>query len=251
MKISLCKWLWTKLKVNSQPISVRSLKNIINHRLSEVTTEVEICGFGFGHPFKKSSFKRRTLTNNVVKSLATCCPLLKRLELQCMDLTTVELQHLPQNIENLKFYFCEIPSKCFSGCTNTFQLLKFLSFKKCSAFKTDHVQSLGTLCHLKRFETTGCYRLDDSGVRALCEQAPKIKYLTLYGCAFCGDDSAFAISENLKEIEMLQIEEWTSLTQQGVDMLMNNCPTMKYLAIKCRQINDGCLQTKGWRTDVP
>lgn len=96
-----------------------------------------------------------------------------------------------------------------------------------------------------RLELNGSYRIGDAGVEVITAMFPNLKHLTMIGCAFCGDVSCRKIFY-LKQLQSLQIEEWTFVTQNGIDVLVSK--NLRFLSVQCRQINKGQLLIQGSRT---
>ena len=97
-----------------------------------------------------------------------------------------------------------------------------------------------------RLDLNGSYRVCDATVQVITRNFPNLKHLTLIGCAFCGDAACSAISNGLDKLESLQIEEWTYVTQTGIELLI--AKNLKFLSVQCRQINGGQLFIQGSQT---
>ena len=69
----------------------------------------------------------------------------------------------------------------------------------------------------------------------------------MIGCAFCGDKACGIIAEKLQKIESIEIEEWTRLSQNGVDILINNIKSLKFLSVMCKQLNNNRVSIHGSR----
>ena len=84
-------------------------------------------------------------------------------------------------------------------------------------------------------------------MRIICNNFKNLTSLSMIGCAHCGDESCKIISDKLVKLKMLEIEEWTRLSQSGVNILSKNIESLKFLSIFCHQVNNGCLFLQGSR----
>ncbi|PWA36020.1 F-box/LRR-repeat protein 9 [Artemisia annua] len=66
--------------------------------------------------------------------------------------------------------------------------------------------------------------------QALGSYCPELKTLKLNHCSIIGDEEIIAISENLRELRHLELRRNYSLSNIGLQAILNGCPCLKVLA---------------------
>ena len=236
-------WLWINVNLTADPINKQILNQIIRKYLNKYTKALSVSGNGFRKRLPPC------LSSAVLKQLTKNSPNLTSLRVEEENLCNgLKLTHLPSDIKELMFAQCELDVTTVEGCEEKFPKLRKLSFVRCPCLTTKYLRCFGTLENLTTLYIMGCYRVDHSAVCFVSLSFKHLKQLSLIGCAHCNDDSAKVISENLKELNFLEIEEWVGLTQKGVNYLMQGM-TLQFLSIKNHNLNNGLVQIFGSRLD--
>lgn len=148
-----------------------------------------------------------------MEKLRKSCVKLKILELRYSDLNSLKCTAIPNGLEELRLFRCEIPLKWFEK--NQFLNLSFLDLSKTSGICSTHLNDLAASCKntLKVLILKECYRIDDKAIEVL-------------------------VNENFVLLNRLDLEE-TSITQYGLQLLCTKLAgTLGYLNIKnCKKLN--------------
>uniref|UniRef100_H2Z335 F-box domain-containing protein n=1 Tax=Ciona savignyi TaxID=51511 RepID=H2Z335_CIOSA len=238
------KWLWKNVQFSPKPIQKTKLRSIVKQYFTKSTAAVDICGKW------RNTNTTYAISNNILKTIAVKSPKLSTFKIEDENLNSISLELLPSSIQHLSFTGCEIPLSCLKSCAEKFKNLKSLSFRRCPCLTDAHLACFGSLPKLEKLEIIGSYRIDDDAVQLIGQSFPNLTLLTLIGCARCGDRSCVSIVESLLFLQSLEIEEWTELSERGVNQLVNNCPNIKFLSIKCHQLNSGFLTIHGSRVHL-
>ncbi|XP_076814081.1 F-box/LRR-repeat protein 12-like [Clavelina lepadiformis] len=234
-------WLWKKVKFSPTPIKKVRLRKIVRQYFTHSTELVDICGKWRN---KNAAY---AISNNILNIMNRKSPNLITFKIEDENLHDVKLNLLPSSLQHITFTSCEISLPSLDDCIGKFKELVTMIFRRCPCLNDKHLSKFGKLDKLERLEIYGSYRIDDDAVRIISQNFPNLKYLVLVGCAFCGDQATRSITENLSKLEALEIEEWTGLSENGVNQILGNCKNMKFFSVLCHQLNNGNISIHGSR----
>ncbi|XP_002131172.2 F-box/LRR-repeat protein 12-like [Ciona intestinalis] len=238
------KWLWKNVQFSPRPIQKTKLRSIVTKYFTNSTAAVDICGKW------KNKNTTYAISNHILKTIAVKSPKLSTFKIEDENLNSISLELLPSSIQHLSFTRCEIPLSSLKSCVEKFKHLRSLSFRRCPCLTDTHLSCFGNLPKLEKLEIVESYRIDNDAVRVIGRSFPNLRNLTLVGCARCGDLCCSNIVEKLPLLQSLEIEEWTELSMRGVNMLTNNLENLKFLSVKCTQINKGNIVIRGSRVGL-
>lgn len=81
---------------------------------------------------------------------------------------------------------------------------------------------------LETMDFSGFTRLDDEGLKTVCENCPCIEYLDLYYCAEITDSCIEEVSKKLKFLKVICTHICISLTLDAVRSIVANCKYLRY-----------------------
>lgn len=168
------------------------------------------------------------------------CKKLRKLKLgYCKYLTDNVMHYLSlhanERLESLDLTRCtSITDRGFENWPyRPFKNLRELSLKDCTFLTDQAIMSIAnSACNLEVLSLNFCCALSDVSLEFLCYDCPKIRELDL---SFCGSavsySSLVAIALHLNNLEKLWLAGCIRATRAGIDALLTNSPSLKYLNI--------------------
>ncbi|CCE79956.1 Piso0_003049 [Millerozyma farinosa CBS 7064] len=168
------------------------------------------------------------------------CKKLRKLKLgYCKYLTDNVMHYLSlhanERLESLDLTRCtSITDRGFENWPyRPFKNLRELSLKDCTFLTDQAIMSIANSAYnLEVLSLNFCCALSDVSLEFLCYDCPKIRELDL---SFCGSAVSYAslvvIALHLNNLEKLWLAGCIRATRAGIDALLTNSPSLKYLNI--------------------
>ena len=232
--------VWTNVDMCTLPyMDVRNVKKFIDLKLSSKLHTIKMqSSFGL----KGRASLKPKIDNNILNALVEKCKNIVKIELLNCDLSFfVSTGDHPQcqlllvdSIESVSLIYCNTLINWISGTSCMWPHLRHLSLL--NSFKTSEFEIKGISNNtqwrttLESLDLTGCYRINDKCVKSLCQnEHSSIRCLVLSGTSVT--DNCLSYLPNLHRLEKLALANVKELTNNGLLMIPNFLPSLKFLDI--------------------
>lgn len=229
--------LWKILDLSPYKSNLRTIRKIINRRISKYCRELHIKGY-------------LTQTKKL-EILST--PLLEEIKIKALHLSTLTLSYCYLNNIDIASFPGSINKLCLSHSLvrlglfktlktkNVFPVIEDLDLTCCTRISTADITSICHLHTLKILTLNGCYRITDNDVREIATKLKNIIFLDLSDCKRITDVSLQHIAQHMKDIEKLHLCNCHLISPSGLIYLKHGCSNLEFLdLIGCSELT--CIE---------
>lgn len=174
--------LWYHIDLSDYSVNIRKLWKLFRHRCFPNAKSIRICG-NLKNPHLLSKTQQSVSKALMEKLNAATGGNLRVLELRYSDLSSIEVNDLPDELRELKLTRCEIALKWFENNKRLNGLVK-LDLSESSRICASHIKDLAKNTHstLETLCLRNCYRIDDKAIELLAdEKFARLVHLDLEG----------------------------------------------------------------------
>ncbi|RNA29658.1 F-box LRR-repeat 12, partial [Brachionus plicatilis] len=166
--------LWHHIEIDSF-INLKKLWKLVRHRQFQKAKSIRI----MGNLNKIDHKNQSTLSSSFMEKLCSTCTSLATFEVKYADMSSIQVNDLPDSISCLKLIRCEIPIGWFKNIYLT--NLVHVDLSDSSRICASHVKDLSSCSHnLESLKLSRCYRIDDNLIDVLVQgDFRKLKFLNL------------------------------------------------------------------------
>ncbi|XP_075715066.1 F-box/LRR-repeat protein 12 [Rhinoderma darwinii] len=227
-RLVLDKSLWRYVDLTPYKLNSKILWHLVRHWLGTGLQTLKLKGL------LNSVKKQEFLTPAVLQVLEKRYPSLEHLDLQEINLRSLNYDCIPSTLKTLVLSECEIPLTWFKSSTNkTKGVLKLenLILNKVSSFSNHHLETICSQSSLKTLCLSGTYRVNDIGIQKAVPYLKGLEHLKLNECNIT-DITLHLIGCHLKNLRTLALVDFHYLTDAGLACL-SGVKTMEKLWLEC------------------
>ena len=199
-------------------------------------------------PGKKK--KSVLLTTSLVQKISSRCSNLTALSLSKCDLRGIPLKLFPtQNLETLCLHYCMLSYQWFQVIVEIegrkkpiLPKVNSLNLSWSTMITQSDLVQIAYLTHLKHLDLSRCYRINEYGLKSVCDGVKGLTDLNISGCTNIMDGSMRNIGGCLKQLKVLKMNNVCRVTDMGISCIANGLSHLEVLDIsQCSTVTDSAV----------
>jgi hypothetical protein len=240
--------LWQRVDLTPYKWQTKTLWKFVRQHCSDRLELLRLQGL-VCEPSKLGKKKNALLTKSLVTKISSQCSNLTTLSLSQCDLQSIPLRLLPtRNLKALCLHNCLLSHGWFQVIAEI-QGRKIVILPKINSLNLSYstmiardLVEVGYLTGLKHLDLTWCYRIDDYGLKSVCNNVKGLSSLNISHCTNITDGSMHNIGRCLKQLKVLIVSYLHCVTDMGITCIANGLSQLEVLDITgCSRVTDSAV----------
>ncbi|CAG5117234.1 unnamed protein product [Candidula unifasciata] len=225
--------LWRHVDLLEYRLDLRTMWKIVRTHFSPCLSSIKIRGYTRADGRKK---RKASLSDPMLKELAARCPNLQLLHLHDCRTNNISFACLPPSITCLQMVSSIWQPRWMKDKQNHLKKLEHLTLDNSVRVDAFDLEDIAFWKNLKRLSLMGCYRVGTSGVKTISDNLTELELLNLSG-THIDDLAVHHIAHHLKKLKQLYLARCISISNGALATIAEGLPLLKKLDISyCRYI---------------
>ncbi|XP_072049746.1 F-box/LRR-repeat protein 12-like [Amphiura filiformis] len=208
------KSLWKHIDLTPFKVDLRSIWKLVRAYYTDMLLSLRL------HGFTESIKSTECISNAVLTDIKSRCPNLRELFVTKANLITINSSLLPAALKQLTLHKCLISVDWLKPAVDKGLLKTVEKLSLCGTTRTSDatLKDLTKLPKLKSINLSGCYRIGESGVSAICQSLSQIEEAYFDGCDI-NDQCLHHIGTRWTSLKVIILENCSRITDVGLGSL--------------------------------
>ncbi len=208
------KSLWKHIDLTPFKVDLRSIWKLVRAYYTDMLLSLRL------HGFTESIKSTECISNAVLTDIQSRCPNLSELFITKANLIKIDSSLLPTALKKITLHKCLISVDWFKSAEEKGLLGKLEKLSLCGTTRTADatLKDFTKATKLKSINLSGCYRVGEPGVSALCQSSPHIEEVYFDNCDI-SDQCLHHVGTHWKNVKVINLQNCENISDVGLGSL--------------------------------